>query len=241
MNREVYEVNNEYCSVIADNGEIRILSKEDDKNTKFEDLLEIEDRIEYYENEVKRYGKIINQISVPDEFIKGFLLSGGIALAVGFLIGLGAYLGATVTQVHESMFSLIGSSKVAFPAIAGLALTFVGTMPQTIQDTIAAYRRKKALKNNVDETNDTIARLTRKKTDIGRNIMLVKEVSSPILRNEVAYEVARLISNNERSARQVEIDNLEKLRNEMTKYLNENGIKEESSRQYSINKRYRDR
>ena len=241
MNREVYEANDKYATVIEDNGMIRILSKEEDKNTKFEDLFQIEDKIEHYRNEVERIEGIIDNISVPDVFIDNFFLSVGTGIVAGLLLGLGAYSGATVTQTSENVLSILGSPTVIYPALLGFGCGTLTTMFQAIKDTIAAYRRKKSLKETVKDVNKYVEHFTKEKEKISQNIKLEKRVALPIMQNEDAYQVARIISNNERSARQVEIDNLERLRNEMTKYLDENGIKEESSRQYSINKRYRDR
>ena len=231
MNKEYYVVGDKYCSVIADDGQVTMLCKDNqyDRNSSFTDLLIRENYLEDAENEKS---EIINRIKELSGW-KRFSFS----LKVGIVIALCATLliitGALFAAPEVEMLLSNGFVKVAlFGSIIPIASVLGMSLIQKLDDWKEVRKLKKYLPNLEKEIKEIKEEIAKDK----QNISVADYLIEPSMTKDVAREVDSIIENDGLSARLNAQKNERILRNTMNEYLERGNIPAEKGRMYSIGK-----
>ena len=174
MNKGVYEIDDNRCAVISDNGDVRVLSKDDD-TVEFSELLKLENELESSINLKKEKEKRIDKLTGWKAIEERVTICLYIT-AASFLMG---FLGAYLANFSAKLISMLISGLIcgSIPTIV-----FIYCI---VRDRIEELREVKWKKEDIKKIESNIERLT------NEQYLVYPKYSAPIIdENKFKVEVA---------------------------------------------------
>ena len=226
MNREVYEINNNNCAVMEDNGRIRLLNK-NNNNVSFDDLLVLENDEELYINEKKSKQQKIDQLTGWDANKKVFMASGYLGVILGLSVALGSLLTAGIHNIG-----------ILYCGLFGLIVGSLGGLCVTLPDRIEELATRRQLKKDIVYIDSKINELDKEIRKIKNDVKEETILSKPILSDWSTTQYVSIISNNPQTEKSISDRNYRILRSYLSDYYTDDELEQEKGKQYTLKRPY---
>lgn len=208
MNKGVYEIDDNRCAVISDNGDVRVLSKDDD-TVEFSELLKLENELESSINLKKEKEKRIDKLTGWKAIEERVTICLYIT-AASFLMG---FLGAYLANFSAKLISMLISGLIC-GSIPAIAFTYY-----IVRDRIEELHEVKWKKEDIKKIESNIERLTKEIDKVKEKISVKKVNDEPVTDKE--------------TSKNTNLKYYRVLRNYLEEYLDSNKKEKEANDQYT--------